>query len=90
MYHHELPTPEHPAKRSRPQDIARLNVLKTEWDSLELILARHGPCEIIDSKPMPVVAGRMIEVLCRDADTALAVMVAWTDYLYTSPYRKRP
>ena len=87
MFYHELPTPEHPAKRNRPRDIARLNVLKTEWADMKSILSAFGPCEIIDSKPMPVVSGWVIEVLCRDANTAQVVMLAWTEYLRTSPYR---
>lgn len=90
MFYHELPTPEHPAKRNRTRDIARLNVLETEWADMKTILSTLGPCEIIDGKPMPVVSGWVIEVLCQDADTALAVMVAWSEYLSTKPNRKRP
>jgi hypothetical protein len=87
MRYHELPIPEHPAKRERPRDIARLNVLKAEQADMKTILTCHSPCEIIDAKPLPVVPGWFIEVLFRDPDTALAVMVEWATYLTTSPHR---
>jgi hypothetical protein len=86
MRYHELPTPEHPAKRERPRDIARLNVLKAEWADMKAILTAHSPCEIIDGERLPVIPGWFIEVLCSDPDTALAVMVAWNDYVQASPH----
>jgi hypothetical protein len=87
MRYHELPIPGHPAKRGRSRNIARLNVLKAEWADMKAILTAHSPCEIIDGKRLPVVPGWFIEVLCSDPATALAVMVAWNDYVLTSPHR---
>jgi hypothetical protein len=87
MFYHELHTPEYPARRERSRNIARLNVLKAEWADMKTILTAHSPCEIIDGKRLPVVPGWFIEVLCSDPDTALAVMVAWNDYVQTSPHR---
>jgi hypothetical protein len=84
---HEFPALKPPAKRETPRDIARLNVLKAEWTSMKAVLAAHSPCEIIDARPLPVISGWFIEVLCSDPDTALAVMVAWNDYVQTSPHR---
>ena len=74
-------------RRERSRNIARLNVLKAEWADMKAILTAHSPCEIIDGKRLPVVPGWFIEVLCSDPDTALAVMVAWNDYVQTSPHR---
>jgi hypothetical protein len=86
MHYHELPAPEHPAKRERPRDIARLYVLKAEWADVKAILTTHGPCEIIDGRKLPVIPGWDIEVLCSDPSTAQAVMVAWNNYIRTSPH----
>ena len=87
MRYHEFPAPEHPARHKRSRDIARINVLKAEWTNMKAVLAAHSPCEIIDARPLPVIPGWFIEVLCSDPDTAQAVMVAWNDYIRTSPYR---
>jgi hypothetical protein len=87
MQYHEFPTPEHPAKRERPRDIARINVLKAEWADMKAVLTTYGPCEIIDCQQFPIVSGWFIEVLCSDPITAQSVMDAWNDYVQTSPYR---
>jgi hypothetical protein len=54
MYHHELPTPEHPAKRSRPRDITKLYVHKAEWADMQAIRSAHGSNQIIGVEKFPV------------------------------------
>jgi hypothetical protein len=87
MRYHELPIPEHPAKRERPRDIARLYVLKAELTDMEAIQASHGSYYMVSVEKLPVIDAFIIEVLCPDSNTALALTVAWNDYIQTSPDR---
>lgn len=82
-----IPGPEHPAKRERPRNIARLYVHKAEWKDLDTILSRHGETHIVDVRPVPIIPAIMVEVLCRDSHSALALMVDWVDYGNASPHR---
>jgi hypothetical protein len=87
MYYHELPTPEHPAKRSRPRDITKLYVHKAEWADMEAIRSAHGSNEIIDGDKFPVIDAFVIEVLCANPSAAFALLEAWLTYRETSPHR---
>jgi hypothetical protein len=87
MYHHELPTPKHPAKRSRPRNIAKLYVHKAEWADMQTIRSAHGSNEIIGSERFPVIDAFVLEVLCDSPSAAFALLGAWNTYCETSPYR---
>jgi hypothetical protein len=87
MYYHELPTPEHPAKRSRPRDITKLFVHKAEWADMQSIRSAHGPNEVIDGDKFPVIDAFVIEVLCANSSAAFALLEAWLIYCETSPHR---
>ena len=87
MFYHELPMPEHPAKRSRPRDITKLYVHKAEWADMKALLSAHGPNEIIDGDKFPVIDAYIVEVLCANPSTAFALLAAWLTYCETSPHR---
>src|SRR5215207_9474996 len=64
---------EHPAQRERPCDIAGLFVLKTEWPDLNAICAAHGGAKIIEVKTVPIIPAVLVDVLCADSATAVAL-----------------
>ena len=82
-----IPLPEHPAKSARPRDIASLYVHKAERQDLDAIRSQHGVTEIVGVTPLPIIPAMQVEVLCRDSDTAFALMGAWSAYSETSPHR---
>lgn len=86
MYYNEL-EPIHPAKRERPECIAKLYAHKAEWDDLQDMIREHGPAEIIGIEPVFILPTFTIEVLCQDGETAFALMGTWLAYSETSPYR---
>lgn len=87
MRYHELAEPEHPTKRERPRDIASLSVYTGKWPDLTAIRYAHGRTEIVGIENVPVIPVVQVEVLCRDRETALALLLAWTGYGGTSPHR---
>ena len=78
---------EHPAKRERPCDIAGLLALQPEWPDLNAICAAHGGAEIIEVKTAPIIPAFLVDVLCADSATAVALTMAWLAYSETSPHR---
>lgn len=86
MRHHELGD-QHPAKNTRPSDIARLYVHKAEWPDLQAMCASHEPCSIIGIEPVVMIPAFFVEVLCQDSDAAFALALAWYDFCQTSPHR---
>jgi hypothetical protein len=87
MRYYELTEPRHPAKRERPRDIASLFVRKPEWTDLRAICEAYGPIQIVGVEKVPLIPAFMVEVLCRDPDTAVALSLAWHTYCETSPHR---
>lgn len=83
------PEPQHPAKRERPRDIAALYVHTAEWANFRKICEAHGATEIVAVRKAPIIPAMDVDVLCRDAETALTLMVAWGEFCETSPYRPR-
>ncbi len=81
------PVPEHPAKRNRPHDIASLYVHTAEQDDFRRICKAHGVSEIVAVRKVPIIPAHDIDVLCKDADAALTLMVAWGEFCETSPHR---
>jgi hypothetical protein len=88
-FYDQQPEPEHPAKRERPHAVASLFVHTAEWPDLDRIREVHGPTEIVRVRPVPIIPAFMIEVVCTDQSTALALMAPWLDYCATSPRRPR-
>jgi hypothetical protein len=86
MYHHEPPMPEHPAKRSRPRNIAKLYVHKAEWADMQAIRSTHGNSQIINVEKFPVIDAFVLEVLCDNPSAAFALLKAWTTYCEASPH----
>ena len=86
FYDHE-PEPEHPTKLQRPRDIASLYVHTAEWADFRRICDAHGATQIVGVRKVPVIPAHDIDVLCHDAETALALMVAWGEFCETSPHR---
>ena len=82
-----IPGPEHPATRERPRDIAPLYVHHAEWQDLDAIRSQHGETHIVDVRPVLIIPAATVRVLCKDMDTALALMDAWATYCETSPHR---
>jgi hypothetical protein len=87
MFYHELPTPEHPAKLSRPRDISKLYVHQAEWADMEAIRLTHGHNDIIDGHKFAVIDAYIVEVLCASPSAAFALLEAWLTYCETSPHR---
>jgi hypothetical protein len=87
MFYHKLPTPKHPAKRSRARDITKLYVHKAEWADMEALLSAHGSNEFIDGEKLPVIDAYIVEVLCANPSAAFALLEAWLTYCVTSPHR---
>jgi hypothetical protein len=87
MYYHELPMPEHPAKRSRPRSITKLYVHKAEWADMQAIRSAHGSNEIIGVEKFPVIDAWVIEVLCDNPSAASALLRAWNTHCESSPHR---
>ena len=81
------PELQHPAKRESPHDIASLYVHNAEWADFRRVCAAHGATEIVAVRKMPIIPAHDIDVLCEDAETALALMVAWVEFCETSPHR---
>ncbi len=81
------PEPQHPAKRKRPYDIASLYVHTAEWADFRRICEAHGATEIVAVRRVPLIPAHDIDVLCENAETALALMVAWGEFCEISPYR---
>ena len=81
------PEPQHPAKRERPRDIASLDVHTAEWDDFHWICKIHGATEIVAVRKVPIIQAHDIDVLCKDADAAMALSIAWGEFCETSPHR---
>ncbi len=81
------PEPEHPAKRERPRDIASLDVHTAEWDDFRRICKIHGATEIVGVRKVPIIQAHDIDVLCKDANAAMALSIAWGEFCATSPRR---
>jgi hypothetical protein len=81
------PEPEHPAKRNRPHHIASLYVHAAEQPDFHRICKAHGATEIVGVRKVPVIPAQDIDVLCSDTKAAMALMVAWSEFCETSPYR---
>ncbi len=79
--------PEHPAKRERPRDIASLYVHAAEQPDFRRICKAHGATGIVAVRKVPVIQAHDIDVLCKDAETAFGLMVAWGAFCETSPHR---
>jgi hypothetical protein len=83
------PEPEHPAKRERPRDIAALYVHEAEWDDLRRICQDHGSTAIIGVRKVPIIPAFDVDVRCEDAETAMALSIAWGEFCEISPHRPR-
>jgi len=86
MRYYEL-ADQHPAKRTRPGDIARLYVHETEWSDLQAMCVSYKPCAIIGIEPVVMIPTFFVEVLCQDLGAAFALALAWYNYCQTSPHR---
>jgi hypothetical protein len=86
-FHGDEPEHRHPARRERPRDIASLYVHTAEWAEFRRICEAHGATEILAVRKVPVIPAYAIDVLCKDSETALALMVAWGEFCETSPHR---
>lgn len=86
-FYDEEPEPEHPAKRQRPTSIASLYVHVAEQPDFRRICKAHGAAEIVAVRKVPVIQAHDIDVLCKNAGTALELMVAWGEFCETSPHR---
>jgi hypothetical protein len=87
IYYDQEPEPEHPLKRERPNAVASLFVHTAEWPDLDRIREAHGPTEIVDVTRVPIIPAIVVEVLCENADAAMALRIAWAEFCETSPYR---
>jgi hypothetical protein len=85
----QQPEAEHPLKRERPDVVASLFVHRTEWSDLRRIREALGPTEIVGVKSVPIIPALTVEVLCQDADAAMALRIAWLEFCETSPHRPR-
>ena len=88
LYNQE-PEPEHPLKRERSGAVASLFVHTVEWADLHRIREEHGPTEVVSVKRVPIIPAVSVEVLCADADAAMALRIAWAEFCETSPHRPR-
>lgn len=86
LYDHE-PEPEHPAKRARPRDITSLYVHTAEWDDFRRICKIQGAADIVSVRKVPIIQAHDIDVLCKNADAAMALSIAWGEFCKTSPHR---
>ena len=84
----DIPEPQHPDKRERPNDVASLLVMKAEWPDLRTICVARG-ATLIGVKPLPVMDAFDVEVLCSNPEQKLELYLAWFDFSKRSPYRPR-
>jgi hypothetical protein len=93
MYYHDFhgdePELQHRAKRDRPHDIAALYVHTAEWADFRRICEAHGGTEIVGVRKVPIIPAHDIDVLCKDAGTAMALRIAWSEFCEISPHRPR-
>ncbi len=86
-FHGDEPEHRHPARRERPRDIASLYVHTAEWADFRRICKAHGASQIVGVRKVPLIPAHDIDVLCRDADIAMALRIAWGEFCETSPHR---
>lgn len=86
MRHYEL-ADQRLARNTRPSDVARLYVHKSEWPDLLAMCASSEPCTIIGIEPVVRIPTFFVEALCQNPDAAFALAAAWYDYCQTSPHR---
>ena len=83
------PESDHPAKREKPHSLVALYVHKAEGDDLRRICQDHGSTEIVGVKKVPIIPAFDVDVLCKDAEAAMALSITWGEFCETSPHRPR-
>jgi hypothetical protein len=83
------PEPEHPAKRRCPTRIASLYVHTAEWVDFRRICEAHGSTQIVAARKVPIIPAHDIDVLCKDAEAAMELSVAWGEFCETSRHQPR-
>jgi hypothetical protein len=93
MYYRDFydyePELQHPAKRDRPRDIASLYVHTAEWADFRRICEAHGAAQIVGVRKVRIIPAHDVEVLCQDADAAMALRMAWGEFCEISSHRPR-
>jgi hypothetical protein len=69
------PEPDRPAKCERPHRVVALYVHKAEWDDFSRICQDHGSTEIVGITKVPIIPAFDVDVLCKDAEAAMALSI---------------